>query len=198
MDITPVVLEGKRVCLEPLRQEHFAALAKIAFDADIWRWMPTWIATEAELQTWIETALMQQRAGLCLPWATREKSSGRIVGSTRFSDIQAAHGTLELGHSWLIRECQGTGLNVEAKYLQLRHAFESMGVMRVGLRTHHKNLRSQAAMRAMGAKEEGTFRNHMVMPDGSVRHSVYFSVIREEWPETKAHLERRMHGFFGE
>ncbi len=146
----------------------------------------------------MDTALKQRGAGVAMPWVTREKYSNRIVGSTRFADIQAAHSTLELGHTWLIRECQGTGLNVEAKYLQLQHALETMGARRVALKTHHQNLRSQAAMRAMGAKEEGTFRNHMIMPDGSVRHSVWFSVIREEWPETKAHLERRMAKFFRE
>ncbi len=197
MDIASIVLDGKHVRLEPLTEEHFSALAQVAFDADLWRWS-TWprMQTEEDLRDYIQAALKLQRAGNCLAWVTREKSSGRVVGSTRFSDIQPAQGTLELGGTWLIRECQGTGLNVEAKYLQLQHAFETMGAMRVALKTHHQNLRSQAAMRAMGAKEEGTFRNHMRMPDGSVRHSVWFSVIREEWPETKAHLERRMAKFF--
>ena len=197
MNAGPIVLEGKYVRLEPLTPEHFSALTEIAFNAEIWRWVPVSMRTEEDLRAYLDTAFTWQRAGTCIAWVTREKSSNRIVGSTRFSDIQQAHGTLELGHTWLIPQRQGTGLNVEAKYLQLRHAFEHMGAMRVALKTHHQNLRSQAAMRAMGAKEEGIFRNHMVMPDGSVRHSVWFSVIREEWPQTKLHLEARMAKFFG-
>lgn len=192
MNAAPVVLEGKHVRLEPMTLEHFPALWKIASDADLWRWIPWPMKTEADIRSFMESVLALQRAGTAIPWITREKSSGRIVGCTRFSDIQQAHKTLELGGTVLVRECQGTGLNTEAKYLQLTHAFETMGAMRVALKTHHENLRSQAAMRAMGAKEEGTFRNHMLMPDGSVRHSVWFSVIREEWPKTKAHLEARL------
>ncbi|HUZ05544.1 MAG TPA: GNAT family protein, partial [Acidobacteriaceae bacterium] len=126
----------------------------------------------------------------------RERQSGRVIGSTRFMDIQQTHHTLELGSTWLIRECQGTGLNAEAKYLQLQHAFEKMGASRVALKTHHQNLRSQAAMRAIGARQEGIFRNHYIMPDGSPRHSVWFSVIREDWPQVKTHLEQRMARFF--
>ncbi len=196
MKIIPVVLEGEHVRLEPMTAEHLPALSRIAFDADLWRWVPAPMRTEDDLRAYVDAALALHRAGTAMPWVTREKSSNRIVGCTRFSDIQPAHRTLELGGTWLIRECQGTGLNVEAKYLQLQYAFESMGAMRVALKTHHNNLRSQAAMRALGAKEEGTFRNHMIMPDGSIRHSVWFSVIREEWPETKTHLERRMARFF--
>ncbi len=196
MNVSPVVLQGKHVRLEPMTLEHFPALWQIASDADLWRWIPWPMKTEKDMLAFIESVLVLQRAGTAIPWVTREKSSDRIVGCTRFSDIQKEHKTLELGGTVLLRECQGTGINVEAKYLQLRHAFETMGAMRVALKTHHENLRSQAAMRAMGAKEEGTFRNHMRMPDGSVRHSVWFSVIREEWPQTKAQLEARMARYF--
>jgi len=192
MDIQPVTLEGKRVCLEPLTLAHLPALAQIAFDPDLWRNVPTVMTTEADLRAYIENALDLQRAGIALPWVTREKTSGRIIGSTRYMDIQKAHRALEIGATWIMGEFHGSGLNAEAKYLQLQHAFETLGANRVALKTHHNNQRSQAAMRGIGAKQEGVFRNHMIMPDGSLRHTVWFSIIREEWPEVKAHLEQKM------
>ena len=198
MNVSPVTLVGKRVQLEPMTLEHLPAMMALVAEADLWRWIPWPMKTESDLRGFMQAVLAQQAAGTAMPWVTRELATDRIVGCTRFSDIQKDHKTLELGGTVLLRDCQGTGLNVEAKYLQLRHAFETMGAMRVALKTHHENLRSQSAMRAMGAKEEGTFRNHMLMPDGSVRHSVWFSVIREEWPQTKAHLEARMARFFSE
>ncbi len=198
MTIAPVVLEGRHLRLEPLRQDHFSALAEIAFHPELWRLSTVLVATEADLHAYIDAALAQQDAGVALPWVTREKSSGKIIGSTRFMDIQPAHKNLEIGATWLARPWQGTGLNTEAKYLQLRHAFEQWGAMRVALKTHHENLRSQAAMRAIGARQEGIFRNHMVMPGGGIRHSVWFGITREEWPEVKLHLQKRMQRFFGE
>ncbi len=198
MMMAPVVLEGRHVRLEPLTQAHFSILAEIAFDPELWRLSTVLIETEADLQAYINAALAQQEAGVALPWVTREKSSRRIVGSTRFMDIQPAHKNLEIGATWLARPWQGTGLNSEAKYLQLRYAFEQWGAMRVALKTHHENLRSQAAMRAIGATQEGIFRNHMLMPGGGIRNSVWFGITREEWPEVKIHLQKRMQRFFGD
>jgi len=198
MPIAPIMLEGRHVRLEPLTQAHFAALAEIAFDPELWRLSTAQVATEADLHAYIDAALALQQAGTVLPWVTREKSSDKIVGSTRFLDIQPAHKNLEIGATWLARPWQGTGLNTEAKYLQLRYAFEQWGAMRVALKTHHENLRSQAAMRAIGARPEGVFRNHMVMPGGGIRHSVWFGITREEWPQVKIVLQKRMQRFFGD
>ena len=198
MTMAPVVLEGRHVRLEPLTQAHFSDLAEIAFDPALWRLSTVLIETEADLHAYINAALALQQAGAALPWVTREKSSGRIVGSTRFMDIQPAHKNLEIGATWLARPWQGTGLNSEAKYLQFCYAFEQWGAMRVALKTHHENLRSQAAMRAVGATQEGIFRNHMVMPGGGIRHSVWFSVTREDWPQVKLLLQKRMQRFFGD
>jgi RimJ/RimL family protein N-acetyltransferase len=198
MTIAPVVLEGRHVRLEPLTQEHFSELAAVAFDPELWRLSTVVVANEADLHAYIDAALALQKAGAAMPWVTREKSSGKVVGSTRFLDIQPAHKNLEIGSTWLAQPWQGTGLNTEAKYLQLRHAFEEWGAMRVALKTHHENLRSQAAMRAIGARQEGLFRNHMRMPDGGIRHSVWFGITCEEWPEVKAHLHQRMQRIFGE
>ena len=198
MTMAPVVLEGRHVRLEPLTQAHYSDLAEIAFDPELWRLSTVLIETEADLHAYINTALALQQAGTALPWVTREKSSGRIVGSTRFMDMQPAHKNLEIGATWLARPWQGTGLNSEAKYLQFCYAFEQWGAMRVALKTHHENLRSQAAMRAIGARPEGVFRNHMVMPGGGIRHSVWFGITREEWPQVKIVLQKRMQRFFGD
>ncbi len=191
MIATPV-LDGQRVRLEPLSEGHLAALEEVAFDERIWRYMTTRVETKDDLRGWMEAALRAKEAGNVLPWVTVLRGEGRVVGSTRFLDLDLMHKTVEIGHTWIAPEFQGAGVNPEAKLLQLRYAFEELGLNRVALKTHHENLQSQAAMRKLGAVEEGTFRNHYVMPDGSTRHSVWFSIVREEWPEVKARLEERL------
>lgn len=193
MKISPPTLEGNLVRLEPLAWEHMPALAHVAIaNPEMWRWTNSIIHSEADMCRYMQTAFALQDAGLCIPFATISKRNGAAVGSTRFMEISAPNRALEIGGTWLDPACQRTGINVEAKYLMLRHAFESMGCLRVCWKTHHKNLRSQAAIRALGAVEEGTFRNHMVHHDGEPRHSMWFSVIAEEWPTVKLRLEERM------
>jgi N-acetyltransferase len=192
MLVEPVLLEGRLVRLEPLRMDHLPALAEIAFEPVIWRWMPMRMDTEADLRMWIDQALDQAAMGKALPWVTYSKANGSIIGSTRFMDIDLRNRGLEIGGTWLASAWQRSGVNVEAKYLQLRHAFEVLGAIRVSFKTHHKNLQSQNAIAALGAKHEGVFRNHMIMPDGSFRHSVWYSIIDEEWPEVKVAMEARM------
>jgi len=192
MIVEPVVLEGRRVRLEPMRMEHLPALAEVAFEPEVWRWMPMRMESEADLRKWIEQALEQQAMGKAVPWVTISRADGRVVGSTRYMDIDSRNFGLEIGGTWLAAGWQRSGINVEAKYLQLKHAFERLGAIRVSFKTHHGNVRSQTAIAALGAKPEGVFRNHMIMPDGSFRHSVWYSVIREEWPEVKAGLEARL------
>jgi RimJ/RimL family protein N-acetyltransferase len=185
-------LEGTRIRLEPMTLEHLAGLEKVAFDERIWRFMPVSVKTPADLRAWAEKALQLKQAGATLPWVTVLKSENRVIGSTRFSELDLTHQTTELGHTWLTPELHGGGLNAEAKLLQLTYAFEDLKLRRVALKTHHENLQSQKAMRKIGAIEEGTFRNHFIMPDGSQRHSVWFSIIREDWPQTKSRLETRI------
>lgn len=195
MTIETPVLEGVRVRLEPLRLEHLAGLEQVAFDARIWRYMLVVVKTPEDLRRWLDAALKMRDAGSSLPWVMVLKDGNKVVGSTRFADLDGTHGTVELGHTWIAPEFHGAGVNPEAKLLQLGYAFEVLGLRRVALKTHHENLQSQAAMRKMGALEEGTFRNHFVMPDGSQRHSVWFSVTREDWPRVKAGLEERVRAF---
>ena len=172
--------------------EHLVGLEAVAFDDRIWRYMSTWVKTRDDLRGWVETALRLEAAGTVMPWVTILKDENRVIGSTRFMDFDKGHKTTELGSTWLAPEFHESGLNAEAKLLQLRYGFEELGLRRVALKTHHENLQSQAAMRKIGAVEEGTFRNHYVMPDGSQRHSVWFSIIREEWPRVRSLLEARV------
>jgi RimJ/RimL family protein N-acetyltransferase len=192
MIVEPVSLEGRLVRLEPLRIDHLPFLAEVAFSSDVWRWMPMPMDSEADLRTWIGQALDQAAAGRALPWVTRSKADARIIGSTRYMDIDARNRGLEIGGTWLAPAWQRSGINVEAKYLQLQHAFEMLGAIRVSFKTHHNNLQSQSAIAALGAKHEGVFRNHMIMPDGSYRHSVWYSLTSDEWPAVRAGLEARM------
>lgn len=188
------ILEGTRVRLEPMTREHLPSLEKIAFDDRIWRYMPVRMKTPEDLREWLEKALRLKEAGTSLPWVTVLKAENRVIGSTRFSDLDRIHETAELGHTWLAPEFHGAGLNAEAKLLQLTYAFEELKLRRVALKTHHENFQSQKAMLKIGAVEEGRFRNHFIMPDGSQRHSIWFSIIREDWPQTKSRLEARVRG----
>lgn len=175
--------------LEPLRPEHLADLALVAFEPTLWQWTIMNPQGQAGLQRWLDAALANAEAGTERPFATIDLASGRAVGSSRFMSIAPEHRRLEIGWTWLAAPLQRTGANREAKLLQLTHAFETLGANRVEFKTHSRNERSRAALAGIGATFEGVFRNHMIMPDGSLRHSAWFSVIAEEWPQVKAGLE---------
>jgi N-acetyltransferase len=192
MIVTPVTLQGRQVRLEPLAMAHLAGLAQIGLDEELWRWIPTAVRTQEEMAAYIETALQEQERGVSLPFAILEKATGRAIGSTRYGNIDRVHHRVEIGWTWVAREWQRTAMNTEAKYLLLRHAFESLGCMRVELKTDALNERSRAAILRIGAKEEGIFRNHMITASGRIRHSVYFSIIDSEWPAVKARLESKL------
>jgi RimJ/RimL family protein N-acetyltransferase len=186
--VEPVVLESSRIRLEPLREDHLADLALVAFDAPLWQWTIMGAQDEAGLQRWVETARQNQDAGTERPFATIDLASGRAVGSSRFMSIVPEHRRLEIGWTWIGMAFQRTGSNREAKLLQLSHAFETLGANRVEFKTHARNEQSRNALAGIGATFEGVFRNHTIMPDGSLRDSAYFSVIVEEWPIVKAAL----------
>jgi RimJ/RimL family protein N-acetyltransferase len=192
MGIEPVVLEGKYVRMEPLTLAHHAALWEAGNDARIFEWFPAPVRSSEEMREWIETALAQQAAGIALPFVTVEKTSGSVAGSTRFNNFDAANRRVEIGWTWLAPRFQRSACNTEAKYLMLRHAFETLGLNRVEFKTDSLNEASRRALLRIGAKEEGTFRNHMVTASGRLRHSVWFSVIAEEWPAVKSALEAKL------
>ena len=192
MVITPVILEGRHVRLEPLTLEHTAQLAEVGLDADLWTWIPTPVRTPEEMSAYVQTAIKEQAAGSALPFALVEKSSGHTVGSTRYGNIDRDHHRVEIGWTWVARQWQRTPINTETKYLLLRHAFETLRCIRVELKTDSLNERSRAAILRIGARQEGIFRNHMITASGRIRHSVYFSIVGSEWPEVKARLEAKL------
>jgi len=190
--IEPVTLEGRHVRLEPLARAHHAALTAVGLEPELWRWIPTQIRTPEEMNAYIEIALKEQERGVSLPFAIIEKSGGRAIGSTRYGNIDRTHHRVEIGWTWVAPAWQRTAINTEAKYLLLRHAFETLGCMRVELKTDSLNERSRAAILRIGAREEGIFRNHMITSTGRIRHTVYFSIIDSEWPDVKARLQSRL------
>jgi N-acetyltransferase len=186
--VEPVVLEGDRIRMEPLRADHYADLALVAFDPPLWRWTIMGPQDEAGLRRWVDTALANAEAGIERPFATVDRASGRAIGSSRYLSIVPEHRRLEIGWTWVGTAWQRTGANREAKLLQLSHAFETLDAQRVEFKTHSRNERSRTALAGIGATFEGVFRNHMIMPDGSVRHSAYFAITSEDWPSVKARL----------
>jgi RimJ/RimL family protein N-acetyltransferase len=192
MVVERVILQGRHVRLEPLTPEHAAGLAEVGLDEDLWKWIPTPVCMPEEMSAYVQSALQDQAAGTALPFALIEKSSGRTVGSTRYANIERVHHRLEIGWTWVARPWQRTAINTEAKYLLLRHAFETLKCIRVELKTDSLNERSRAAILRIGASQEGIFRNHMMTATGRVRHTVYFSIVDSEWPKVKARLEARL------
>jgi RimJ/RimL family protein N-acetyltransferase len=193
--IQPIVLEGQLVRLEPLRLDHLDGLAEVAFDPALWEFTLARPVDRAGLEAWLQTALDNAAAGTEMPFATVDRASGRPIGSTRYLNIVPEHRRFEIGWTWLATTAQRTGANREAKLLQLTHGFEGLAANRIEFKTDSLNERSRTALLGIGAQFEGIFRNHMVMPDGRLRHSAYYSVIREDWPKVKARLNELLrHG----
>jgi len=189
VNVAPVILEGRHVRLEPLAKAHLAGLAQVGLEEELWRWIPVPVRTVEEIATYIQTALQEQERGVSLPFALIEKATGRAIGSTRYGNIDRTHRRVEIGWTWVARGWQRTAVNTEAKYLLLKHAFETLACIRVELKTDSLNEKSRAAILRIGAREEGIFRNHMITASGRIRHTVYFSIVDSEWPAVKARLE---------
>ncbi|MGH9773764.1 MAG: GNAT family N-acetyltransferase [Candidatus Acidiferrales bacterium] len=192
MKIVPVVLEGRHVQLEPMTNAHHAELCEVGLDEDLWKWIPQPVCTHQDMRAYIEKALAEQSAGSALPFVTIERNLNRGVGSTRYGNIDTANHRLEIGWTWIAKAWQRTAVNTEAKYLMLRHAFETYKCIRVEFKTDSLNQKSRDALRRIGAVEEGIFRNHMMTSTGRLRHSVYFSIVESEWPSVKNRLEEKL------
>ncbi len=190
--IGPVVLEGRHVRLEPLSIDHLAGLTAAGRDPRIWRWMPLDGSTPAGMAEIVAGALAAAGAGSEVPFVTIEQATGRVVGSTRYLAIVPAHLRLEIGWTWIDPAMQRTAVNTEAKLLGLGHAFDTLGLRRVELKTDALNEQSRTAILGIGAQFEGIFRKHMVMPGGRARDSAYYSVIDTEWPAVRARLQARL------
>ena len=192
MEVSPIILEGQRVRLEPFSPESEASLIGAASDGELWNSTVTIVPTPVTMAAYIATALDAQARRVELPFVITRKSTGKVVGSTRFYCIERDQRSVEIGYTWLAVSAQRTGVNTEAKLLLLTHAFEVWGCIRVGFVTDELNQQSRTAILRLGAKQEGILRNHMIMPGGRYRDSVYFSIIEAEWPEVKARLEAKL------
>ncbi|HLK20202.1 MAG TPA: GNAT family protein [Bryobacteraceae bacterium] len=190
--IEPVTLNGRHIRLEPLSLDHHAGLCEIGLEPDLWRWIPTQVRSREDMADYIRLALQGQAEGHSLPFANVEQASGRLIGCTRYMNIDKANRRVEIGSTWIGKPWQRTAVNTEAKYLMLRHAFETLGCFRVELKTDALNEKSRNAILRIGATQEGIFRKHVLCWDGRLRDSVYFSVIDSEWPDVKARLEEKM------
>ncbi len=192
LDIQPVTLAGRSARLEPLSLAHLPGLLRHGLDPDLWTWMPVRVTDKAALTRYVEDALDEQQRGISLPFATLDARTSEVAGSTRYLNIERRQRRVEIGSTWLMRPWQRTALNTEAKYLMLRHAFEHWCCVRVELKTDVRNMRSRQAIQRIGAREEGIFRSHMMMPGGRIRDTAYYSITYSEWPEVKRRLLARM------
>jgi RimJ/RimL family protein N-acetyltransferase len=190
--VTAVTLEGAGIRLEPLGETHHAALCAVGLDEELWRWTPKAVRTAADMAAYIAVALAERAAGRALPFAIIDTASGQVIGSTRYMAVEPTHRRVEIGSTWLGRSWQRTAANTEAKYLLLQHAFEILGCIRVELKTDALNEKSRAAIRRLGAREEGTLRSHMITASGRIRDTVYYSILEGEWPEVKRDLGLRL------
>ena len=193
MNVEPVTLTGNVVRLEPLQKKHAEALFHAAQEPTIWSYMPYDPSVSlVAMYEWIDDVLEAQARGKDVPFVIIQLATGEVVGSTRYLTITPHDRGLEIGGTWLARAVQRTPVNTECKYLLLRHAFETLGAIRVQFKTDSRNLTSQRAIERLGASKEGVLRNHMILPDGYYRHSVYYSILDSEWATVKANLEDKM------
>jgi len=188
--LAPVVLEGRHARLEPLTLGHAGALWAVARDPDLWRWTLAEVHSPADLDLYTRDALDAQATGTALPFVI--VAGGEAAGSTRFLNADLAHGRVEIGSTFVGRRWQRTAVNTESKLLLLRHAFGALGARRVEFKTDALNAASRASIARLGAVEEGTLRQHMVTAAGRARDTVYFSVLRDEWPAVEARLAERL------
>lgn len=191
--VQPVTLSGRYVRLEPMTIDHTAALAEIGVGQTFWDFMLYGnMNTPEDMRHWVSDILSRAEKGTDLPFVAVHLATGRVAGATRYLNIMPNDRGLEIGGTWYGPEFQRTAVNTECKYLLLRHAFETLGCIRVQLKTDLRNERSQKAIERIGAVKEGVLRNHMILPDGRYRHSVFYSILDTEWPEVKKRLEEML------
>jgi N-acetyltransferase len=194
IELRPAVLEGRSIRLEPLSEDHHDGLVSAVSDGRLWELWFTMIPAPEEMRAYIADALKGQREGHMVPWAVRDLATGEIVGSTRYHDIMPEVDRVEIGYTWYAKSRQRTHVNTTSKLLLLEHAFDALGCKVVGLRTDNFNFRSQRAIEALGAKRDGVIRHSRLRRDGSVRDTVMYSIVANEWPDVRRHLTGRLDG----
>ncbi len=194
--IKPIPLTGKYVRLEPLSEAHVKGLAEIGTGQDFWDFMLYGrMETEEDMRNWVLDIMSRGEKGTDLPFAVIHLASGRVAGATRYLNIVPKDRGLEVGGTWYGLDFQRTVVNTECKYLLLTHAFETLKCIRVQIKTDSRNVRSQKAIERIGAVKEGVLRNHMILPSGLIRHSVFYSILDTEWPAVKERLEEMLGGY---
>jgi RimJ/RimL family protein N-acetyltransferase len=192
----PIVLESHGVRLEPLQADHAGGLVQAAADGNLWELWFTSVPAPAAVDAYIDAALRGQQQGAMLPWVVCDAASGRVLGSTRYHDIVTAADRVEIGYTWYAARAQATHVNTTCKILLLRHAFETLHCGVVGFRTDNFNFRSQKGIEALGAQRDGVIRHYQTRPDGSVRDTVFYSILATEWPDIQRHLQLRLQRLF--
>ncbi len=188
----PATLEGHGIRLEPLTREHENGLIEAAKDGKLWELFFTSVPEPENTKKYVEDALKGQERGDMLPWVVRDLKTNSIVGSTRYHDIIPAADRVEIGYTWYAQRCQRTHVNTTCKLLLFEYGFEKLQCKVIGLRTDNYNFRSQRAIEALGAKKDGVIRHHWPRRDGSIRDTVMYSVLANEWPDVKRHLHFRL------
>ena len=192
IEVRPITLERDGIRLDPMTSDHAPGIAAAAADGTLWELWYTAVPKPGHAATYIADALAGASEGRMLPWVVRDLVANVIVGSTRYHDIVPAADRVEIGYTWYGASWQRTRVNTVCKLLLLGHAFESLGCKVVGLRTDNFNFRSQHAIESLGAKRDGVIRHHQVRRDGTVRDSVFYSIVVDEWPDIRRHLELRL------
>ncbi|MHB1682185.1 MAG: GNAT family N-acetyltransferase [Bacilli bacterium] len=192
MQMTAADLIGHRTMLTPLELRHIDQLYEAASDPAVWTYMPMRVQTADDMLALVADALAARQSGHEFPFVIIDQQTGKVVGSTRFLDISPANRSLEIGWTWLAPAAWRTSINTEAKYLLLRHCFESLRTIRVQFKTDSRNTRSQQAIERIGGVREGVLRRHRILQNGYIRDSVYYSIIDQEWPTVKTALEQRL------
>ncbi len=192
MDTLAVRLEGSIVVLEPLAREHADELWRAAQAMETWQWLAHIGGSREYFDEWFRASIAAAESGAAGPFATRDRRSGEIVGSSRYLNVRPADRVVEIGWTWLHPSAWGSGANIEAKLLMMQRAFAELDCLRVEFKTDSRNARSRGAIAALGAQFEGILRNHMIVPDVGVRDSAYYSVIDREWPTVQVNLRRRL------
>ena len=191
MNIEPVILRGSTVRLEPMSLDHVSALSRVGLEPELWHWIPTPVTSVDEMRAYALMALDERHRGVSLPFVIVDQANDQVIGSTRYGNIDSTHRRVEIGWTWLTKAYQRTAANTEAKLLLLPHAFETLGAIRVELKTDALNEKSRKAITRIGATQEGIFRKHLITASGRVRDTVYFSIIDTEWPTIKTRLAER-------
>ena len=197
MQIEPVSLSGRHVRLEPLQEAHIPALTTAGAYQKLWRWMPFALESERQVREFVAGALKMAERRRALPFTLFAQTTGEVIGATGYWYIDRHHRRLEIGATWITPKWQRSAINTEAKYLMLKHTFEVFGCIRVEFRVDSLNEKSLAAVRRIGAQEEGVLRNHMILPDGRKRHSVCFGITDDDWPSVRTRLEALMATYEG-